>query len=171
MSRKSKKYRNPVHRSLTDMEWDGEEDGYQYVGPNKLRRNKIDGVIGGVCAGFGDYFGLDHTIVRILFVMSVIFLGFPLLAYFVLWLFIPSDKRAPYRREYREARRARRKPRSKSRFTEYEEEEDFPARQQTATFRDVRSKYRSLETRLQDLERSVTSKEWKLRRDFRDLES
>ena len=41
----------------------------------------------------------------------------------------------------------------------------------TASFKDVKSKYRSLETRLQDLEKSITSKEWKLRRDFRDLEN
>jgi len=119
-------------------------------------RNKIDGVIGGVCAGFGDYFGIDHTVMRILFVLSVIFLGFPLLAYFVLWIFIPSDKRAPYRREYREKKRAHRK------------NPEAPVR--TTSFRDVKSKYRSLEERLQDLERSITSKEWKLRRDFRDLE-
>lgn len=167
----SKRYRNKVHRAMVDETWEGDEDGYEYTGPHKLRRNKIDGVFGGVCSGFGDYFGLDHTIMRILFVLSVIFLGFPLLAYFVLWLFIPSDKRAPYRREYREARRARRRPSRRKRYTEYEEAEDFPARQTTASYGDVKSKFRSLETRLQDLERSVTSKEWKLRRDFRDLES
>ena len=172
-----KKYRNPTHRGLTDMDWDGEDDGYDYAGPHKLRRNKIDGVFGGVCSGFGDYFGLDHTIVRILFVLSVIFLGFPLLAYFVLWLFIPSDKRAPYHREYREAYRARqgsprrrnRSRRSKPRAA-FDDRPDAPIAS-TASYNDVRSKYRSLETRLQDLEKSVTSREWKLRRDFRDLES
>ncbi len=127
----------------------------------RLRRNKIDGVFGGVCAGFGDYFGIDHTIMRILFVISVIFLGFPLVAYFILWVFIPKDKRAPYRREYREARRARRAHRDNP---------EIPL-VRTTNFRDVKSKFRSLETRMQDLERSITSKEWKLRRDFRDLEN
>jgi len=92
--------------------------------------------------------------------MSVIFLGFPLLAYFVLWLCIPSDKRAPYRREYREV--------SKARKEQKRTQDPTPVR--TASFRDVKSKYRSLETRLQDLERAITSKEWRLRRDFRDLE-
>lgn len=135
-------------------------DRNDYQG-KRLRRNKIDGVFGGVCSGFGDYFGIDHTIMRIIFVLSVIFLGFPLLAYFVLWIFIPKDQRAPYRREYREARRARRKHR--------ENPEEPLIR--TTSFRDVKSKFRSLETRMQDLERSITSKEWKLRRDFRDLEN
>ncbi len=137
-----------------------ETESYVENGHKKLRRNKIDGVLGGVCSGFGDYFGIDHTIMRIAFVLSVIFLGIPLFFYFLFWLFIPKDKRAPYRREYREARRARRKQR--------ENPEEVLIR--TASFRDVKSKFRSLETRLQDLERSITSKEWKLRRDFRDLE-
>ncbi|WP_409432437.1 PspC domain-containing protein [Litorimonas sp. RW-G-Af-16] len=168
-----RKYKNKIHRAMLDENWEGDDDGYDYAGPNKLRRNKIDGIFGGVCSGFGDYLGLDHTVVRILFVLSVIFLGFPLLAYFILWLFIPSDKRAPYRREYREMRQAKRQRKGKRRkaYTAYQEEEDFPTRQTTATYNDVRSKFRSLETRLQDLERNITSKEWKLRRDFRDLES
>ncbi|MGB0905951.1 MAG: PspC domain-containing protein [Maricaulaceae bacterium] len=141
-------------------EWNSWDTVYETrtveTGPKRLRRNKIDGVFGGVCSGFGDYFGIDHVIMRILFVASVVFLGFPLLAYFVLWLFIPSDKRAPYVREHHQARRARR------------EQPDSPVR--TATFRDVKGKFRSLEGRLQDLERSITSKEWKLNREFRDLE-
>ena len=100
----------------------------------KLRRNKIDGVFGGVCSGFGDYFGIDHTIMRILFVLSVIFLGLPFFIYFILWIFVPKDTRAPYRREYREARRARRKHR--------ENPEEPLVR--TTSFKDVKSKFRSL---------------------------
>jgi len=42
------------------------------AGPKCLRRNKIDGILGGVCAGLGDRFGVDHLIVRILYVLSVI---------------------------------------------------------------------------------------------------
>lgn len=140
--------------------WEDYDVDYNYSSGGthkKLRRNKIDGIVGGVCSGIGDYLGLDHTIVRVLFVLSVIFLSFPLLAYILLWIFIPKDVRAPYRREYRQAKRA------------YRESPEAPVR--TTTFKDVKSKYRSLETRMQDLEQSITSKEWKLRRDFRDLES
>jgi len=164
----TKRYKNKVHRAMNDMNWDWTDDGYEYTetGPHRLRRNKIDGVMGGVCSGLGDYLGLDHSIVRIIFVLAVLFTAFPLLAYFILWIFIPSDKRAPYRREYREVRRARRAQR-KNPDTRAE---STPPRR-TASFRDVKSKYRSLETRMQDLERSITSKEWKLRRDFRDLEN
>ena len=135
-------------------------EGYEYTGKRgkkRLRRNKIDGILGGVCAGFADYFDIDPIIVRVAYVLSVIFLGVPLLIYFILWIFIPSDKRAPYIREYRQARRAQRKNPTN------------PA--PTSSFRDVKGKFRSLETRLQDLEKSITSSEWQLRRQFRDLEN
>jgi len=140
-------------------EWDSEtvyEESEYALRPRKFRRNKIDGVFGGVCAGVGDYIGMDHLLVRIIFVLSVLFLGFPVFIYFLFWIFTPSDKRAPYRREYREVRKARQKS------------PETPVR--TASFRDVKSKFRSLETRLQDLERSITSKEWQLNRQFRDLD-
>ncbi len=154
----TKRYKNKAHHAMWD---EGDDAGYAYAGPNKLRRNKIDGVMGGVCSGFGDYFGIDHIIMRVLFVISVIFLGFPLVAYFILWVFVPKDKRAPYRREYREVRRAKRAHRRNPELS----------LERTTSFRDVKSKFRSLETRMQDLERNITSKEWKLRRDFRDLEN
>ena len=151
----TKPYQTHIRRAL------GDEDSYQYSEPvNKLRRNKTDGILGGVCAGIGDYIGLDAILVRIIFVLLVVFTGFPLFIYFILWIFIPKDSRAPYRREYREARKARKTA---------AERHEAPVR--TTSFRDVKSKFRSLETRMQDLERSITSKEWKLRRDFRDLEN
>lgn len=155
----TKRYKNKVHRAMNDMNWDWSDDGYSYSEPQKkLRRNKIDGIMGGVCAGIGDYLGLDHTITRIIFFLLVLTTGLPLLVYPILWVFVPKDTRAPYVREYREARRARAARVHPS---------DEIAR--TTSFSDVKSKFRSLETRLQDLERSITSKEWKLNREFRDL--
>ena len=38
--------------------WENYEAGFNNNGPNtfrRLRRNKIDGVFGGVCSGIGDY--------------------------------------------------------------------------------------------------------------------
>ncbi|MEM7730158.1 MAG: PspC domain-containing protein [Pseudomonadota bacterium] len=164
----SRKYRNRADRMMHDVNWDGMNDGYDYAdGPEysraKLRRNKIDGILGGVCAGLGDWLGIDHGPMRIFFVLAVIFTGIPALIYFLMWMFIPADKRAPYIRERREQRRADRKARRHG-----QPETDGMDK---TSYSDVRSKFRSLEVRLQDLERSVTSREWKLRRDFRDLES
>lgn len=157
MTKRSKYER---HEKWSDKygEWESSETSYDYGQRGKrLRRNKIDGMVGGVCAGFADYFNIDPVVVRIAYVASIFFLGVPLFIYFILWIFIPSDKRAPYVREYRQARRARRK------------NPDNPA--PTANFRDVKGKFSSLEARLQGLEKSITSSEWQLRRDFRDLES
>ncbi|GGX73863.1 phage shock protein C [Litorimonas cladophorae] len=156
----SKSYKNPTHRMLNDMNWDGSNDGYPYRGPNKLRRNTVDGKLGGVCAGIGDYLGWDHTMVRIITILLIIFTGLPAIAYVILWVLMPKDDRAPYIREYREQQEAR------SRM-----ESPVGTAGSKTTYGDVKSKFRSLEVRLQDLERSITSKEWKLNRDFRDLEN
>lgn len=143
---------------------------FDYSRRPPLRRNKIDGMIGGVCAGFGDWVGMDHGLVRLIFVLSVIFLGFPVILYFLAWLFISKDNRAPYVRERRERRRAQRKARRNS-SAGATARVSAGSEIDPTSYSDVRSKFRSLEERLQDLERSVTSREWKLRRDFRDLES
>lgn len=155
----SKSYRNQTDRMFRDANWDGSDDGYAYSGPRRLTRNKIEGKLGGVCAGIGDYLGWDHTMVRIITILLIIFAGFPLIIYFILWLCMPKDTRAPYVREYREQSQASGKINA-----------PVGTAKSGTTFADVKSKFRSVEVRLQDLERSITSKEWKLRRDFRDLE-
>ena len=158
-SRDKRQYKNKWDRGMNDMWWDGTDDGYEYSGKRgkRLRRNKIDGILGGVCAGIGDYFDLDPVVVRVAYVASVLFLGVPLFIYFLMWIFVPSDKHAPYHREHRQARKAHRK------------NPENPAPK--ASYRDVKGKFRSLEQRLQDLEKSITSSEWQLRREFRDLEN
>lgn len=125
----------------------------------KLRRNKVDSILGGVCAGLGDWLGIGHGPMRIFFVLAIIFTGLPVLIYFLLWIFIPSDKGASYVRKGREQRRAQRHDRVETNTI------------RTSHYSGTHSKFRSLEERLQDLEYSVTSREWKLSRDFRDLES
>lgn len=56
----------------------------------RLLRNTSDRWIGGVCSGLADYFGIDATLVRILFVASIVLPGPQLLLYLVLWLVIPQ---------------------------------------------------------------------------------
>lgn len=61
--------------------------------PEKKRLTRSDNkVIAGVLAGFGEYFDLDPTIVRIIYVLLAIFTaGFPgLLIYVILWLVMPK---------------------------------------------------------------------------------
>ena len=48
--------------------------------------------IAGVCGGIAEYFDLDPTLVRVLYVLlSVLSVGFPgTLVYIVLWILIPE---------------------------------------------------------------------------------
>lgn len=184
MTKRSKRqYRNRYDRAMNDMNWHWDNDGYEYAEdvPNRFRRNKIDGVLGGVCSGLGDYIGIDPVVIRILAVIALFMTGFfPIgVIYIVLWMIVPADNRAPYYREYREARDAAKAAaydaqdasRRANRAARKAQMAGEAKPQSTATFKDVKSKYRSIEARLADLEKSITSSEWQLRREFRDLEN
>jgi phage shock protein C len=122
--------------------------------PKRLYRSR-EKVIAGVCAGLADRFGWDTTLVRVAF--AVLFLTGVLssiiIVYLVLWAITPVQ---PFR------------PRS---LTPDEERfwntvSDRPAE----TFSSIRYKYRDLDDRLAAMERVVTSEEWRLKRQFKDLE-
>lgn len=57
----------------------------------KLRRSRTDKMVAGICGGLGKYFGLDATILRLVFILLMIFAGTGLLAYLVMWLVIPYE--------------------------------------------------------------------------------
>lgn len=56
-----------------------------------LQRSTTNRVIAGVCGGLGEYFDLDPTLVRVVFVLLAFFsMGFGILLYLVLALVIPE---------------------------------------------------------------------------------
>ena len=57
----------------------------------KLVRPRNGRWIAGVCAGIADRFGLSRTVVRLLFVLSVILPGPQIVVYALLWILIPSE--------------------------------------------------------------------------------
>ncbi len=57
----------------------------------RLYRDENDKVLGGVCAGLANYFGIDVTIVRIIFVVLTISFGFGLIPYIIIWIAVPSS--------------------------------------------------------------------------------
>ncbi len=57
----------------------------------QLTRSRSDYMLGGVCAGLGRYFGIDPTIVRLVFVLLAISGGSGVLLYLVLWIVIPRE--------------------------------------------------------------------------------
>jgi phage shock protein C len=61
--------------------------------PRPLRRSRSDRIIAGVCAGLAHHFGLDPTLVRVLYVLaSILSVAFPgIVVYLVLWIVIPEE--------------------------------------------------------------------------------
>jgi phage shock protein PspC (stress-responsive transcriptional regulator) len=56
---------------------------------HKLMRSSSDKKIGGVCAGLADFLDLDPTIVRVVWLLAVLFAGTGLFVYLVLWIVLP----------------------------------------------------------------------------------
>lgn len=56
-----------------------------------VRKNKK---IFGVCGGLADYFGLDPTLIRVLFIASVLILGTGVLLYLILAIAMPEENPA-----------------------------------------------------------------------------
>lgn len=57
----------------------------------RLVRSTTDRKITGVAGGLGEYFGIDPTIIRIIFAFLGVFSGFGIVAYIILWLVMPED--------------------------------------------------------------------------------
>lgn len=58
---------------------------------NRLMRPRTDRKIAGVCAGVANYFDLDVTLVRVVWLILIIFGGTGLLAYVIGWIVIPEE--------------------------------------------------------------------------------
>ena len=60
--------------------------------PKKLYRSRTNRMLAGVCSGLGNFFGIDPTVVRLIFV-AVTLLGFGsfLLIYVVLFIVVPEE--------------------------------------------------------------------------------
>ena len=56
----------------------------------KLYRDKDGGMIGGVLAGLGHYFGIDKVWIRIFFLILLLSYGIGLIPYLILWIVMPE---------------------------------------------------------------------------------
>jgi phage shock protein PspC (stress-responsive transcriptional regulator) len=54
-----------------------------------LYRSRQNRILGGVCGGIAEYFGLDPTLVRIITVLLMLLPGIGVLTYVILWIVIP----------------------------------------------------------------------------------
>jgi len=60
----------------------------------RLYRDPSDKMLGGVCSGLADFFGIDPTVVRLAFVLLTLLGGHGVLIYLVLWLIVPLAPQA-----------------------------------------------------------------------------
>ncbi|MEJ2736213.1 MAG: PspC domain-containing protein [Anaerolineae bacterium] len=60
----------------------------------RLHRSREERMLAGVCGGLGNYFAVDPTLVRVLFVLFGLVVGGGILAYLILWVLIPLEPEA-----------------------------------------------------------------------------
>ncbi len=57
----------------------------------RLYRSRKDRMIAGVCGGLAEYFGMDPTWMRLIFILLVLMGGSALLVYMIMWLIVPLE--------------------------------------------------------------------------------
>lgn len=127
----------------------------KYRNPKRFFRPKNERIIGGVCSGIAERMRWDPLLVRIAAVASMItgvFSGIVFVGYLITWAVTPSRR---------------------IRYDLSEAEESFwqgVSDRPKVTLSNIRYKFMDLEDRMQGIEKAVTSDEWRLRKQFRDLE-
>jgi phage shock protein PspC (stress-responsive transcriptional regulator) len=59
---------------------------------NELKLDKDNKIIAGVCSGVANFAGVDPLIVRILWILGTLYVGFGIIAYLVMWLLMAANK-------------------------------------------------------------------------------
>ena len=135
--------------------WGGQQgarSGLESPNPHKLYREPENGRVAGVCAGVANYLGISPLVVRVLTIVSIF--AFPpptIVGYILLALILPVKPPNLYRNEKEE--------------TFWRQVSMSPER----TLHSLRHKRKALDQRLAAIEALVTSEEFELRREFRDL--
>ncbi len=57
----------------------------------RLLRPRTGRNIAGVCQGFGEYFDVDVTVIRVLWLLLAVFGGSGFLAYIIAWIVMPEE--------------------------------------------------------------------------------
>ena len=58
----------------------------------KLYRSTSNKIVAGVCGGLADYFGLDATLIRIIWVLLILMAGTGIIAYIIAWILMPIQQ-------------------------------------------------------------------------------
>lgn len=129
-----------------------------------LLRDDRNGKIAGVCAGVADYFGIENWLVRII-TLAALFLGmgsFVLVLYFAAWVVL--EKKSKY-----EASHGSIEPGKDDDSVEVKTQVWQKGEPPKQALQHLNHKFTSLELRLRDIERHVTSSTFQLNREFNNL--
>lgn len=77
-----------LHDEKEKVETEANEAAYTTRRRGKLYRDENDKLLGGVCSGIANYFDVDPTIIRIVFLIAF---GITFLPYLILWVVVPSS--------------------------------------------------------------------------------
>jgi phage shock protein C len=57
----------------------------------KLYRSRTDRKLAGVCGGLAEYFNLDPTLIRVLFIVLAVLGGSGIIIYLAMWILVPNQ--------------------------------------------------------------------------------
>ena len=57
----------------------------------KLYRSKSNRQVAGVCGGLAEYFNLDPTLIRVLFIILAVLGGSGVILYVAMWIIVPKQ--------------------------------------------------------------------------------
>ena len=63
--------------------------------PRKLYRSRNQRMVAGVCGGLAEYFNVDATLIRVLFLVLSVVGGSGLVIYLVMWIIVPDASKVP----------------------------------------------------------------------------
>lgn len=63
--------------------------------PRKLYRSRNQRMVAGVCGGLAEYFNVDATLIRVLFLVLAVVGGSGLAIYLVMWIIVPGAGKVP----------------------------------------------------------------------------
>jgi phage shock protein C len=63
--------------------------------PRKLYRSRNQRMVAGVCGGLAEYFNVDATMIRVLFLVLTVVGGSGLVIYLVMWIIVPDVGKVP----------------------------------------------------------------------------
>ena len=146
---------------------------YSQTARSRLYRDADRAMLGGVCAGLAGHFGLNLKVTRFLaFIAFLMAMPMAVLAYLAAVVLIPSESRRDdviIERHCCWGRR-RKNRRTRARKRRERDAESYAAAPKAGpTVKDVRQKYESLDKRLAELEKQVTSPRFQLEQEFRKL--